>query len=91
MTIGVYQFENIITKYKYIGSSFNIENRYKQHIRKLRINKHYNKYFQHSYNIHGIDSFVFKIIFVCHNDISDSELRLKEQSYIDQHNLKKFI
>lgn len=89
MTIGVYEFENQITKYKYIGSSFNIENRYKEHLKRLRNNKHHNKYFQNSYNIHGLNSFTFKIIIICENNINDVLLRQQEQIYIDTYDFKK--
>lgn len=62
MTIGIYRILNIDNNKNYIGSSVNIESRWKQHINSLKAGKHRNKYLQRSFKEHGIDKFSFSII-----------------------------
>jgi group I intron endonuclease len=89
MTVGIYEFYNKVTEFKYIGSSFDIEARYKKHLSSLKLGKHHNRYLQNSYNVHGIDSFSFTITIECENDISDTDLREKENIYLQSHDKAK--
>lgn len=47
---GVYAIQNVTKGIFYIGSSENIENRWKQHQTMLKNNKHFNKKLQNDYN-----------------------------------------
>lgn len=79
---GVYAIYNIITKYVYIGATYDsFFNRFRNHKTKLLQQKH-NKLIQLDYNEYGIDSFKFIIIFV-----SDKleEIKEKEIHYISHY------
>ena len=78
MTCGIYKIE-----YKqsvaYIGSSINLERRWKQHIRAMRNGKHHNFLLQRVFDKHGINVFSFSVLESC----TDTELENREQYYID--------
>jgi group I intron endonuclease len=76
---GIYCIENITNNKLYIGSSYNIGARWKQHLYALKNNKHHSNYLQNSWNKYGAGNFIFKVLEYC--DI-DSLLK-KEQDYID--------
>ncbi len=91
MTIGIYEILNIDTGIRYIGSSFDIEDRIKGHFKKLNRNNHSNKHLQNSYNIHGKNKFavtILEIVTFIDEDIAtkDKILRGKEQCYINKYN-----
>lgn len=79
MTTGVYQIVNEVNGKKYIGSSINIENRYKTHLSNLRNNKHPNKKLQNAANRYGLNKFYLQILEICEPD----ELLTIEQDHID--------
>jgi len=62
---GIYSITNILNKYKYIGSSDNIEIRWRNHLNLLKNGKHPNAHLQNSYNLYGLDNFLFEIIEKC--------------------------
>ena len=62
MSSGVYRIQNIIEDKNYIGKSWNIEQRWKQHITDLKSNKHINSKLQSAFNKYGLDSFEFTIL-----------------------------
>jgi len=62
MTCGIYRIFNTTTNKSYIGSSINIEKRWKSHLLSLRNLSHRNRHLQHSYNLYGIKSFSFSIL-----------------------------
>lgn len=78
--IGIYYIKCIVNKKVYIGSSENIEGRFKQHLAKLNNNKHHNSYLQNSYNKYGEESFKLGVITIC----KPEELLKFEQFYIDK-------
>ncbi len=79
---GVYRIVNKITNKFYIGSSKDVEKRFKIHISLLKRGKHINNHLQNAFNIDGYDSFVFEVIEEC-----DSKILLeREQHYLDNHN-----
>lgn len=80
ITIGIYKIENAKTKKVYIGSSNNIESRFKQHIKMLESNKHHSVKLQRSYN-KTIDKSVFKFSVIEELE-STSGLLEVEQEYI---------
>ena len=65
---GVYQIRNIINNQIYIGSSKNIQKRWKQHIKALCENKHDNIFLQNDWNNYGEDYFEFTILEFCEED-----------------------
>lgn len=79
MDVGIYQIRNNINSKIYIGSSANIQERFKEHVRKLKRNKHTNQHLQNSWNKYNPDNFEFEIIETC----APSNLILREQHYID--------
>ena len=62
MSSGVYRIQNIIEDKNYIGKSWNIEQRWKEHITTLKSNKHINSKLQSAFNKYGLDSFEFTIL-----------------------------
>jgi group I intron endonuclease len=79
MSYGIYKITNILNNKIYIGSSFNIEKRFKRHIKDLKENKHHNIHLQRSFNSYGKDNFVLSIIELTLKE----ELLSKEQYYLD--------
>lgn len=78
MKSGVYQIYNPYNKKRYIGSSINIEKRFKQHKCSLRGNRHHNKHLQNAWNKYK-DILVFEPLEYC-----EPEYLLElEQYYID--------
>jgi len=74
---GIYRIKNIITSESYVGSSVNIEMRFKQHQRRLKSNKHDNPKLQNSYNKYGEDAFVYNVLDYCENILE------REQMFLD--------
>lgn len=63
----------------YIGSSVNIEHRWKEHRSDLLNNKHHSPKLQRHYNKYGIDDMAFEIVEHCTRD----NLLEREQRYLD--------
>lgn len=81
--IGVYKIFNTIDGKFYIGSSVNIQSRFKQHIKNLDNNCHNNKYLQNAWNKYGKSAFKFIVI----EEVEDvSKLRERENFYITETN-----
>lgn len=62
MTAGIYQILNIVTGFSYVGQTFNLSKRLRQHKRNLNSDKHANTHLQRSWNIHGKENFEFNIL-----------------------------
>lgn len=82
MKSGIYKIENVVTGKSYIGRSLNCQNRWRQHLYKLRKNKHPNPYLQNSWNKHGENNFEFSIIEFCEESILEN----KECYWIQEYN-----
>jgi group I intron endonuclease len=67
----------------YLGSSKNIQARWKKHLYYLRKGNHVNPYLQNSFNLHGEDSLEFRLIEDL-TGLSPKEIREIEQIYLDQ-------
>lgn len=84
MTLGIYQIYNKANGKQYIGSSVNIENRWRQHRSSLKKQKHRNSHLQNAWNMYGENTFAFEIIEEC----SKEELKNKESWYLENtHNI----
>lgn len=82
MKTGVYKIINLLNNKKYIGSSCNILQRFRQHKHKLSKNRHENSYLQNAWNKYGIEAFLFQIVEICSQD----QLESREQFWIDKEN-----
>jgi group I intron endonuclease len=66
MTSGIYKIQSISHPDRiYIGSTFNIEDRWRKHLYDLRRNKHHSPKLQQHYNKHGEADLQFIIIEPC--------------------------
>ncbi len=80
-SVGIYCIENTTNGKKYIGLSRNIEQRWNEHLSKLRRGKHGNVYLQRAWNNCGQDAFKFYIIELCDSNV----LSEREEYYITKH------
>ena len=76
---GIYKIKNLINNKVYIGSSVDIDKRWKLHKDSLIQNKHHSILLQRSFNKHGKDNFIYDIIEECEKEI----LIEREQYWID--------
>lgn len=72
----VYQIVNVINCKRYVGSSVNVDERWKVHLRCLRKGIHVSSKLQRAWNKYGEDNFFFIILEYC--DVS-------ERNYIEQY------
>lgn len=77
MKSGVYKITNVINNRFYIGSSFNIESRWKQHQRCLKAGNHQNGNMQSDFNLYGENAFSYSVVEVTEDYIN------KEQELLD--------
>lgn len=80
--IGIYKITNIKNNKVYIGSSKNIEIRFKAHLSRLNGNYHINKHLQSAYNKYGNKNFKFEVIKL----VPLSILRRAEDYFIRKYN-----
>lgn len=78
----VYRILNTINNKNYIGITVNYEERWQQHKRALRKNKHVNLKLQHAWNKYGEQSFIFEILEEC----ADAQMYQKEIEYVCKFN-----
>jgi len=78
--IGIYIIKNKLNNKIYIGSSLNIEKRWKDHKYYLNNNKHHSILLQRSWALHGEEQFEFCILEVIEHQ---KDLLLREQYYLD--------
>ena len=78
---GIYQIYNPINNKRYVGSSINIERRFKQHISDLKANRHHNQHLQNAWNKYG-DQLKFEVLEYCEPEY----LIETEQYYVDYYN-----
>lgn len=76
---GIYIIRNTATDMVYIGSSVDIQGRFRHHKSLLTRNKHQNKYLQHSWNKYGKESFEFSVL------EETEDLINREQFWMDQY------
>lgn len=68
---GVYCIRNKINDKRYIGSSWNIYDRWYMHKIELNENRHYNRHLQNAWNKYGEDAFEFSVIEIIALDVED--------------------
>lgn len=81
MTMGIYTITCTKNGKCYVGSSENIEARWKEHLKRLRLGTHHNPYLKRCFNKYGSSSLVFTIA-----EVVDDADRLfeREQEWIDR-------
>lgn len=79
MTCGVYQIQNTVNGKSYVGSSQNIEGRWRTHSGSLIANRHHSRHLQRAWELDGKEAFVFKIVLIC----EAKDLLLYEQLIMD--------
>lgn len=62
---GIYTITNLVTNQIYVGSTTNIEERWKNHHRELSGNRHKSYYLQDDYTLYGKENFTFEILEEC--------------------------
>lgn len=77
--IGIYKIKNIVSGKHYYGSSKNIEERFKRHIRDLRNNTHHNIHLLRAWQKYGERNFIFEVVEEC----SINDLLATEQKYLN--------
>lgn len=85
MNTGIYQILNLVNNKRYIGSAINIERRFKEHLKGLRGNIHYNTHLQRAWNKYGETSFKLEVLVYCKKE----ELLDREQKKIDHYKTSK--
>lgn len=76
MTCGIYSITNKNNGKTYIGSSVNIEHRWRVHVSGLNRGAHANRHLLAAWKIYGENAFVFAILIRCSpNELLDSEQR----------------
>lgn len=63
--VGIYKIENIVTKDCYIGSSKNVELRWKQHKNELNRGRHHSIILQRAWDKYTLNNFVFLLLEEC--------------------------
>jgi group I intron endonuclease len=80
MTCGIYTIRNTISGRIYIGSSVNIERRWRVHVHHLKAGTHHSSILQRSWDKHGEGAFAFEVWLVI-----DAKLLIDhEQDLIDR-------
>lgn len=77
---GIYQIKNKVNEHRYIGSSVNIQRRWKQHKSRLSLGIHHNAILQGAWNKYGEDNLEFKILLLCKRD----DTLKYEQAFLDK-------
>ena len=79
MTCGIYQIRNLRNGKRYVGSSQDVESRWKGHRWNLRKGTHQNRHLQAAWNKYGECRFVFEIL----EKASEADRITKEQAALD--------
>jgi len=78
---GIYAIANRVNGKVYIGSSVQVETRWRQHRNALRRGAHTNVHLQRAWDKHGVDAFVFTFV---EEVIDERDLVGREQSWLNE-------
>lgn len=76
---GIYEIVNLVNGKRYVGSSVNLQARWKVHLRKLRTGRHHNAHLRSAFAKYGESNFSFVILEECERE----KIIDREQSAID--------
>jgi group I intron endonuclease len=80
MAVGIiYQIQNLVNGWIYVGSTINERHRLARHLRHLKKGKHVNKALQFDFDEYGEENFEFSIV---QRNVSEADLHLFESSAI---------
>jgi putative transcriptional regulator len=82
MTAGIYRIRNAVDGYEYIGSTFDMKLRWRQHRGDLRRGKHGNTKLQAAWDLHGEGVFSFDALEKLDGE-DDEALNLAERRWIE--------
>ncbi len=88
MTSGIYKIINVLNNKFYLGSSLNIEKRFKRHFNDLRLKNHHSIYLQRSFDKYGETNFTTEIVEEINSGKKD--LIKKEQEYLDYYLINNY-
>lgn len=80
--MGVYKIKNIINGKIYIGSSKDINKRWKQHLNLLKKGIHHSYKLQEEWDQFGENCFIFEILQIVDDE---KHLKIAEQSWLDKY------
>jgi|688.fasta_scaffold115490_5 hypothetical protein len=80
---GIYRITNKVNNKIYIGSAYNLSNRFSTHKYSLRNNKHKNPHLQSAWNLYDEKDFIFEILEIVEDKTKIIE---REQYYLDLYN-----
>lgn len=80
---GIYRITNKVNNKIYIGSAYNLSNRFSTHKYSLKNNKHKNPHLQSAWNLYGEKEFIFEILEIVEDKTKIIE---REQYYLDLYN-----
>ena len=79
----LYQITNTLNGKKYIGKTNDMKRRIGRHYADLQANRHHSHKLQRSYNKYGKEN--FKVTYEIFDNITEEELSLKQQEYIQKY------
>lgn len=65
---GIYEIRNVVNGKKYVGSSVDFRARWGKHQRELNRGAHHSRHLQQSWDKHGPECFIFRVILTCSRD-----------------------
>lgn len=80
MSAGIYTITNSLNGKVYVGSSANVEQRWRQHRSDLRLGRHKNPALQSAWSKYGSEAFAFRLVEIVE---SEPDLVSREQHFID--------
>lgn len=80
---GIYEIRNTVNGHIYVGSAIDLKQRWYDHRKLLRVNKHHSKYLQNAWNKYGESAFIFVVLRYIK---SKDDLITNEQEFIDKLN-----
>lgn len=79
MKSGIYQITNQLNGKRYVGSTTNLERRWRYHLGDLRRGQHSNRHLQAAFNKYGENTFAFSVL----EYVETESLLEREQHYLD--------